>query len=363
MANKIKLGLELTTLHTAHRTRGFGRVAQAYFEELSRRSQIEVAPYSTAEFPSSTANNEEQWKDRLWDRWRLAWSYRGQQTDLLQIIDPMKVPPFCAAPVVTLVHDLIPYIYRERYQPNLFVQYLYWRMKRQIKSSAGIITPSRSTAEDLAMMFAISEDRIQPIPHGIDKERFYPRPEAEIKELCQKFQLRRPYFIMVADLSKYDPRKNLESVVKRWDADKLQDVSLAVVGKNGEYSRQLRKEWLGRHGQLVFPGYVDDNELAGLYSGASGLIFPSRYEGFGFPVLEAMACGTRPVVRAIGSVKEIVNGQAIKLEDSCFEEELVEALVSSTDETAPNEKLVKHAKKYSWQKTIDRLLEYYDNFL
>ncbi|GEM_PF-5132053 len=363
MVTKIKLGLELTTLHTAHRTRGFGRVAQAYFEELSRRPEIEVAPYSTDEFPRSTGTRDDQWKDQLWDRWRLAWSYRTQEIDLLQIIDPMKVPPFSSAPVVTMVHDLIPYIYRERYQPNLFVQYLYWRMKRQIKSSAGVVTPSHSTAEDLAMMFAINEDRIQPIPHGIDRKRFYPRAETEIKELCQKYRLRRPYFLMVADLSKYDPRKSLEPVITRWDVEKLQEVSLVVAGKQGEYSEQLKRKWPGRRNQLIFPGYVDDNELAGLYSGASGLIFPSRYEGFGFPVLEAMACGTRPVVRTIGSVKEIIDGHAIQLEDSYFEEELVDALLELKYESDTDEKLVTHTKKYSWEKTIERLLEYYKNFL
>ncbi len=362
MTERVNLGLELTSLHTEHRTRGFGRVAQAYLERLSERDEFEIIPYTSADFPRRNGEDG-AWKNKLWERWRLAWSYYRQEPDLIQIIDPMKVPPFSSVPVVTMVHDLIPYIYRERYQPDLLSWYLHWRMKGQIKKSAGIITPSRSTADDLVMMFDIPAEQIEQIPHGIDHERFYPRSDEEIVELCEKYELNLPYFIMVADLSTYKPHKGLESVVKKWTDEALANVSLVVVGEDGKYSDRLRQAWPVTQDRLLLPGYVDDAELAAFYTGASGLIFPSRYEGFGFPVLEAMACGTRPLVRNVGSLKEIVDTEAICLEDNEFDSRLVEALEVLLDNKAKDTDCISHAQQFTWEKTTSKLKDYYRQLL
>lgn len=363
MSVKPKIGLELTSLHSAHRTRGSGRVAQAYLEGLSECEDLEIQPYTSADFPAVPPEGNGEWKNKLWDRWRLAWEFHRNAPDLIQIIDPIKVPPLSSAPVITMVQDLIPYIYRDRYQTDWFSWYLHWRMKGQIRKSDGIITPSQTTADDLEMMFDISSTRIQPVVHGINHDRFYPRENREIVEVCDKYEVELPYFIMVSDLTSYVPHKSLEAVVEQWTAEPLDEVSLVIVGRRGEYSKRIEEAWPGATRRLVLPGYVNDDELAAFYSGASGLIFPSRYEGFGFPVLEAMACGTRPVVRNVGSVKEIVGPRGIRLEDNSFEERLVEALKPLRGESDRDEESVEHARKFTWQKTISRLQEYYDEFI
>lgn len=360
---KYRIGLELTALHTSHRTRGAGRVAQAYLEGLSAHPDFDILPYSRGDFPSEKGAKKEEWSDRLWDRWRLIWAYKRMDLDLIQIIDPMKTPPFSSVPVVGMVHDLIPYHYRERYQTDILERYLYWRMKRQIKSSDKIITPSRSTADDLVMSFGMDKKNIETIHHGIDHQRFYPRTSEEIQTVCDEYDIDRPYFLMVADLSSFDPCKNLEEVVENWDHRLFSDIPLVIAGKKGEYSDILQGKWQGRDDLLIFTDYVNDGELACLYSGARLLLFPSRHEGFGFPILEAMACGTRPVVRDVGSIREIVDAAAFRLEDNEYAQQFQEIIAEEIKGPQIDESCVKHAKKFTWKKAITQAASLYKELI
>lgn len=355
----LKLGLELTALETDHRTRGIGRVAQAYFETLSRDDRVELVPYTRGDFPTSEPNGSDNWSNELIDPFRVSWFQRQEEPDLLQILDPMKVPSFSSVPVVTMVHDLIPYLYRERYQTNLWSRFLHWRMKRQVHGSDFIITPSKCTADDLTMLFEMDEAQIEPIYHGIDHERFYPRGASTIEPVLEQYDVEPPYFLMVADLRHYDPRKKLGDVVKAWDHDLLNGAQLVVVGKQGEYSRRLRDQWDGVDDDLVFPGFVNDAELAAFYSGARMLVFPSRYEGFGFPVIESMACGTKPVVRGVGSVEEIAGDAAEVLGEDQFTDRLMDVLADHVSDTGVDQPSVSHAEQFTWERTIDQLLEVY----
>ncbi|MGM0380634.1 MAG: glycosyltransferase family 4 protein [bacterium] len=357
---KLKVGLDLTPLHSDLRTGSAGRVAQAYFEWFTANSGFEVVPYSRGDFPRTDGDGSEEWKNKLWDRWRIAWEFRGADLDVLQIVDPRRVPPFSNSPVVTLVHDLIPYLYRERYQADLFDRYLFWRMKRQIVNSDFIVTPSRSTAKDLQMSFGLQKEKVKPVYHGIDQRRFYPRSEEKVEEVCNQLDISAPYFLVVADLSQYDPIKNLEEIIENWDYRILSEIQLVFAGKKGEYSQRLEELWEGKKNNLVFTGYIDDEQLAGLYSGAQLLLFPSRYEGFGFSVLEAMACGTKPVVREVGALKEISGSPAIKLDDNEYPDQLMDVLTDALGDFRIDEDCVKHAEKFNWQKTVDKLEKIYE---
>ncbi len=360
---KIHVGLDLTPLQGELRTGAAGRVTQAYFEWFTANPNFMVEPYSNGDFPRVNGDGSDEWRDKLLDRWRLAWNYKNTNIDILQIIDPRRVPPFSAVPIVTLVHDLIPYLYRERYQESMFDRYIYWRMKRQILNSDVIVTPSRSTAKDLQMSFGLDREIIHPIYHGIDHRRFYPRSEKEVENITEKLGITGPYFLMVGDLSRYDPIKNLEEVIENWDNRVLSEVQLVVAGQRGEYSSLLKEKWEGKEENLVLPGYVDDNQLAGLYSGAQLLLFPSRYEGFGFSVLEAMACGTRPVVRDVGAMKEISAAAAIRLDDNRYSEQLMEVVTDAVGDTGVVEDCVKQAKKFSWEDTTRQMETLYGEVL
>ncbi len=356
---KIHIGLDLTPLQTELRTGAAGRVAQAYFEWFTANPNFIVQPYSNGDFPRENGDGSEQWREKLFDRWRLAWNYTNTEIDVLQIIDPRRMPPRSAAPVVTLVHDLIPYLYRERYQESIFEQYIYWRMKRQILNSDVIVTPSRSTSKDLQMSFGLDSENIRPIYHGIDHRRFYPRSEEEVQTIREELGVDEPYFLMVADMSSYDPIKNLEEVVENWDYRVLSEVQLVVAGKQGEYSRRLEEKWEGKEDNLLFTGYVDDSQLASLYTGAQLFLFPSRYEGYGFSVLEAMACGTRPVVRDVGAMREISGEAAIQLDDNEYAEQLMDVVTDSIGDFSVEDDCVEQAKKFRWTQTVRELESLY----
>jgi glycosyltransferase involved in cell wall biosynthesis len=355
----VKLGLELTALETDHRTRGIGRVAQAYFEHLSQDDRVNLVPYTLGDFPTSQPNGSDDWTDQLIDPMRVGLFQRREQPDLLQVIDPMKVPSFGGGPVITMVHDLIPYLYRERYQTNLWSRFLHWRMKRQVRRSDFIITPSRCTADDLTMLFEVERDQIETIYHGIDHDRFFPRDPEVVDAVLERYDVERPYFLMVSDLRHYDPRKKLGDVIRGWDPDKMAEVDLVVLGKRGEYSDRLREEWTGAQSHLVCPGFVNDDELAAFYTGARSLLFPSRYEGFGFPVIESMACGTRPVVRGVGSVEEIAGDAAVVLGEDRYVDQLMDVLSSRLEGPPRDEECVTHAESFTWGSTIDQLIDCY----
>jgi len=358
-----RLGLELTALESNHRTRGIGRVAQAYLEKLSELNDVELIPYTKGDFPTAEPNGAEDWSQQLFDPLKVSWFIRKENPDLLHIIDPMKVPSIFGCPVVTMVQDLIPYLYSERYQTNLWSRFLHWRMKRQILRSNLIVTPSACTSDDLSMLFDVDEDRVRCIYHGIDHDRFYPRDRDAVESVLDRYDVRKPYFLMVADLRHFDPRKKLGEVIEAWDHERLSDVNLVIVGKRGEYSKRLRSTWSGRDSDLIFPGFINDDELACFYSGARLLIFPSRYEGFGFPVIESMACGTMPVVKGVGSVEEIAGNEAIVLEENTFSEQLTEVLDEYINHSPSEESCVKHAAQFTWDRAIGQLKQAYESIL
>lgn len=355
----LQIGLDVTALEGDQRTRGMGRVAQAYFEQLSQESEIELVPYSRGDFPRLNSNGKYGWTDELFDPLKLAWFLRKDPPDLVQILDPMKVPSFSSVPVITMVHDLIPYLYRERYQTSIWSWFLHWRMKRQIARSGYIITPSRCTADDLTMLFEIDQEKIEPVYHGINHDRFYPREADEVEEVRERYHIQTPFVLMVADLRQYDPRKKLEDVVEAWDDQLLSGVDLVVVGQQGEYSQRLRDRWTGPDRELVMPGFVNDDELASLYTGAEMLLFPSRYEGFGFPVIESMACGTVPVARGVGSVEEIVGDRGILLGEDQFQDRLMDVVSDHLEDRSKREQCIQHAQQFTWKKTIDKLIPLY----
>lgn len=359
--NPKRVGLELTALHSSLRSRGEGRVAQGYLEELSRRKEIELLPFVYENIPKLESTNGTSHTRDLWDRWLLAWQYQFGRPDVIQIIDPLRVPPFHPAPVVTVVHDVLPYLFRERYQSGVVERYLYWREKRQIRRSDAIITPARHTAQDLKVRFDLSPDRIHTIPHGINHNRFYPRPDEEIQTVLDSFDIQLPYFLVVSDLTGPALESGLEEVIELWDPDALSGVSLVVSGKTGTDLSPMQTLWPGEPEHLVFTGFVNDDQLAALYTGARLLIFASRYDGFGFPVLEAMACGTRPVLRDAGPMKEIAGDPAIMIPEDRFEEELLDVLTSDLDTESQTEACREQANKYRWENTIDQVMEVYQS--
>lgn len=254
--------------------------------------------------------------------WRLA-AYGSQLTRLHQrrVLGPLAGKPLIyhatehllprlPVPTVLTVHDLI----FERYPAHHTwrnVQFLKRAMPTFVAAADVIIAVSLHTQRDLVELYHTPPEKIRVIYEGIDA-RFTPAPPAGVADVRARHGLTQPYLLMVGTL---EPRKNHVTAMAALARLKAagQDVTLAVVGGHGWLFEpvQRRVAELGLENDVVFTGYVPDADLPALYSGAACVLVPSLYEGFGFPVLEAMACGAPVICSHASSLPELAGDAAM----------------------------------------------------
>jgi glycosyltransferase involved in cell wall biosynthesis len=248
--------------------------------------------------------------------------------------------PSAKAKIVTTVHDLVFIKYPETVDPLILATQTR-RLKKIVGSSTQIIADSISTKNDLVEIYNIPTSRIDVVYPGISM--FYtPQSKQEIERVKTKYNLHVQY---IFSLGTQEPRKNIAKLVEV--AGGL-DIPLVIAGRHG---------W-GEQTQTI--GFVPDADLPALYSGAMVFVFPSLYEGFGFPVLESMACGTPVITSNISSLPEVA-GEAGILVDP----ESVDSIRDGIKQAlAGRAKLIplglKQAKKFSWEATAKQVLEVYE---
>ncbi|MBW2165910.1 MAG: glycosyltransferase family 4 protein [Deltaproteobacteria bacterium] len=266
---------------------------------------------------------------------------------------------------VVTIHDLVVFKMPEIY-PKYYT--IYWRfiIKRSLERSSKIIAISEATKQDIIDLFNIKEDKIHVIYHGIDLKRFRPKDETNgVGATLKKYGLKKPY-IMALGLS--DLRKNGERILKSYSKiikDKTKDVSLAICGILRKRNRVLFDQ-IKEHGlsdRVVMTGFVEDEDLPILYRAADLFIFPSLYEGFGLPILEAMACGTPVITSNISSMPEVA-GDAAVLVNPYDVDALARAMHGILTDKGLKESLVKkgleRVKQFSWEKCAEETIRVYE---
>lgn len=238
--------------------------------------------------------------------------------------------------------------------------------QKLIKSASAIIAVSQNTKADILKNLDYPEEKITVIYEAAASD-FYPDLQQEYLE--EKFGLKGNYILAVGQIQ---PRKNINLLLKAFSQlpDELRDQnSLVLVGrprnqKELEKLKQKIKD-LKVTQETKFLGYVDLNELRYLYSSAAVFVYPSLYEGFGLPVLEAMACGAPVITTNISSLPEVA-GQAAILVDPNNDEELREALIKVIADNNLREDLInkglKQAKQFSWVKAAEETIKVYQQF-
>ncbi len=218
--------------------------------------------------------------------------------------------PCLRRPTVLTVHDLI----FERYpQHHTRINRLFLKlgMPLFVRAADAIIAVSEQTKRDLIELYNTPAEKIHVIYEGID-ERFAPIGPPRVAAARQKYAIERPYLLMVGTL---EPRKNHAAALQalaRLKAEGHPHCLVVVGGKGWLFDPiQTLVGELGLSEDVLFAGRVDDDDLPALYSGAACLLMPSLYEGFGFPVLEAMACGTPVVCSNRSSLPEVAGDAAI----------------------------------------------------
>jgi len=233
-------------------------------------------------------------------------------------------------------------------------------IERAIKAADFLITDSQFIASQIAGLFPSAAERISVIPLGIDHERFHPfRSPAEIQRVRETYELPDQFYLFVGRLCL---NKNLRIIADAYASGCLANQWMLPVvvtgvkrkGNEGNATLELidRK---GVGGYFHFVGYVPDADLPTLYAVARALIHPAWHEGFGFPPLEAMACGA-PVVAANKTAIPEVVGDAALLVDPGSPESLAQALERVNEEGTRRQMIergIKRAAKYSWQRTAE----------
>jgi glycosyltransferase involved in cell wall biosynthesis len=259
----------------------------------------------------------------------------------------------------SFIHDVSYKFFPESISPRN-LKYLEEYIPHTIAESSRILTISESSKRDIVRELGVPANKIDIIPPAIDPRHFYRRPKSEVAKLLSKYKLPPDYILFVSTL---EPRKNVVGILQAFETlpKTLQAKhSLVLVGGKGWRDEGIMAE-LERLKDLpiIRPGYVSDEDLPALYTASSLFVFPSHYEGFGIPPLEAMACGV-PVITANNSSLPEVVGDAAVLIDADNTAELSRQMARVLTDKKLSSELsstgLNQSKKFSWDKSAQELL-------
>lgn len=265
--------------------------------------------------------------------------------------------------VVASIHDMSFMRYPE-FTEEKNLAYLTRGIKRTIDFADAIITISKFSAEEIEYFFPSAKGKVFYSHLGI-AQNFSPSSIEEIDAVKQKYKLERPYIITVGTI---EPRKNHLLLVDAFEQIAAQGIDLVVVGGIGWKSDKIMERLTTSKfaPQIHVLNHLGDGELPALYSGASVFALPSYYEGFGFPPLEAMGCGTPVVSAPGGSLKEVIEDAGIIVEDynaDAWATELMRAITDTELRKSLINKGLLHIKKFTWDKTVVDTLKVYENLV
>jgi len=238
---------------------------------------------------------------------------------------------------IITIHDVLPILFPEVY-PRLRYQFKYI-LPTLAKKSDMIVAISHSTRKDLMKYFNIAEEKITVIYPAYNDTVFYRKESSEVSRMMNKYGIDSEYLLCVGEIRPY---KNISGLIKAFSLVKSEKVKLMIVGKISRLTKEILKlpESLGIQDKVKFLGFVPDDDLACLYSGTKGFVFPSLYEGFGLPPLEAMACGTAVIASKTSSIPEVCGEAALY-----FDPHDIEDMASRLGEFLDNEDLNKQLRQ------------------
>jgi len=290
---------------------------------------------------------------RLWSHLRLAWELQRNPPDIF--FTPAHVIPFTYhRRSVATVHDLGYHHFPEAHTWRQLA-YLRWSTRHNGRVSYRIIADSRATRSDLVRFDALTAAKIEVVYPGIDPTLQPVTEESHLAAVQRKYQIRSPYLLYIGTLQ---PRKNLVRLIRAFVTSHLPH-QLVLAGKSGWLSQPILDEVKRQQAPIILPGFVPDADKAALISGATALLYPSLYEGFGFPALEAQACATPLLCANTSSLPEIVGDGAL-LVDPLNEAGLTQAIVQIASDANLRQTLVQkgqqNVKRFTWERTASQVL-------
>lgn len=282
-----------------------------------------------------------------------------------------NVPIFYTGKFVVTIHDLI---HQHRHSDrattlNPFTFKIKQIGYRQVfKAATGksqkILVPSKSVQQLLTAEWHVDKKKIIVTPEAVDNNILKiadTTTKADCEKTLNKFRIKKPYLFYVGNAH---PHKNVEGLIKAFVAvqQKYPDLELVLSGYDHYFWQRLKKE--NQYKGIIYTGFISDNELVALYKGAAVFIQPSFEEGFGIPILEAMACSCPVIASKAASLPE-VGGEACLYFDPVKPADLAEKIAKVLDDGLLRQQLVekglKKYKKFSWQVLAEKTLEVYNS--
>jgi len=259
-----------------------------------------------------------------------------------------------AKKIVTSVHDFSFIHYRD-FHPKERIEHIEKYFFKNVARSDMIITGSNYTKEEIVQRLNFKDTQIKVIYHGIDHQLFRKYIEPKVD-----FELPKKYILSVGSI---EPRKNLIGLLKAYALlnDKLkQEYRLVLVGFKGWENQEIMKIIEQNKKSIHYLGFISNEDLAKVYNRASCFVYPSFYEGFGLPPLEAMACGT-PVVCSNASSLPEVGGDAVVYCNPHDSDDISKKIAMLLEDSKLQQKMIKkgllQAKKFSWEKSAEEHLK------
>jgi len=305
-----------------------------------------------------------KWKfEQIWENFFLPRIVNTSKTDLFWG-GRFFVPSGLSCPSVATIHDLaflkIPGVVNQK-QINYFNSLI----KRSLKTARSFIAISETTKSDFCELYHVSEKRVQVVYNGYNSLFNDNLDEDEIKRTQEKFSIQTPFILFLGTM---EPRKNLNRLLKAFIRSNTYKVATLVIsGKMGWMQEDFIKEInpLIKSGKVILTGYVTDTELLALYKGCLFFAFPSLYEGFGIPVLEAMASGAPVLTSNNSSLKELFTNSTEQVDaydidaiahgiDRFLDKDFRHRLINAGKETS---------QLFSWKKCADEHLHVFKQYI
>lgn len=375
--------VDMSTLNTPSRQRGIGRYVSGLCGALAERStnQLSIAGLvrhrgsvdgavdpslsfggHDASSPGAIGYGRYKMERRIF----LGTLAHRTGASLLHLTDPYGTPIDQRLRRIVTCHDLIPLLFANEYFAGIpgARRLQLARDRARYRTATRIIAISESTKRDLVEHVGVDPERVDVVHHGVDHQRFTDATEpGEAEEVARFVGFRGPFLLYVGA---GDARKNLPTLIRAYRAAALEDdVRLVLAGPLSARQRARVARAIASHGvqsSVDVRGYVGDDWVPALYRQCLAFIFPSAYEGFGLPVLEAMACGAPTVTSRCSALSEVAGDAALTIAKPDVEPlaEAMRRVVSDSDlRTSLRARGPTWARGFTWQRCAEQTVQCY----
>lgn len=358
VSDKLRVAFDVSSMRG--RKTGIGVYTEQLLRALNAYApQIEIARIDD-DAPVEQRTDRRIWREQV----TLPRHAQRARADILHLTG-FAAPLVSRTPVVLTVMDLIGVLFAENFPP---ASRFYWSkyLPFTLRAARHIITLSEHTKRDVLRLTRVPAERVTVLPPGLDARFHVLDDAAALQDARARLALPEHFFLCVSTL---EPRKGIDTLINAYAKIVAQvDEQLVIVGKRGWYFETLfaRVRALQLETRVHLTAYVADGDMTALYNRATAFVFPSRYEGFGYPPLEAMACGAPVISSNAASLPEVVGDAGMLCapnDTECFARAMVEVATNESLRNKLRAQGLQRAKMFSWERAVNELVQCYESLV